>query len=83
MALSGSQNNAWFQNKGTNPRQTPRLKRRCRHCGKWRHKKEHCREWLKLTKEQQEQADKESHKRNQGNMYSMLDAITEIRWGIS
>ena len=23
------------------------------------HKKEHCREWLKLTKEQQEQADKE------------------------
>ena len=27
--------------------------------GNWGHKKEHCREWLKLRKEQQEQADKE------------------------
>ena len=48
-----------FQKKGTNPRQTPRFKGRCHHCGKWGHKKENCREWLKLTKEQQEQADKE------------------------
>ena len=56
MALSTSQNSARFQKKGTNPRQTPRFKRRCCDCGKWGHKKEHCREWLKLTKEQ---ADKE------------------------
>ena len=59
MALSASQNSARFQKKRTNPRQTPRFKGRCHHCGKWGHKKEHWREWLKLTKEQQEQADKE------------------------
>ena len=59
MSLSASQNSARFQKKGTNPRQTTRFKGRCHHCGKWGHKKEHCREWLKLTKEQQEQADKE------------------------
>ena len=59
MALSTSQNSARFQKKVTNPRQTPRFKGRCCHCGKWGHKKEQCREWLKLTKEQQEQADKE------------------------
>ena len=59
MSLSVSQNSARFQKKETNPTQTPRFKGRCHHCGKWGHKKEHCREWLKLTKEQQEQADKE------------------------
>ena len=59
MALSASQNSARFQKKGTNPRQTPRFKGRCCHCGKWGYKKEHSREWLKLTKKQQEQADKE------------------------
>ena len=59
MALSPIQNRARLQKKGTNPRQTPRFKGRCCHCGKWGHKKEHCREWLKLTKEQQEQTDKE------------------------
>ena len=59
MTLSASQNSARFQKKGTNPRQTPRFMGRCCHCGKLGHKKEHCREWLKLTKEQQEQADKE------------------------
>ena len=59
MALSQSQNSARFQKKGTTPRQTPRFKGRCHHCGKWGHKKENCRECLKLTKEQQEQADKE------------------------
>ena len=51
VALSASQNSARFQKKGTTPRQTPRFKGRCHHCGKWGHKKEHCREWLKFTKE--------------------------------
>ena len=62
IALSASQNSARFQKKGTTPRQTPRFKGRCHHCGKWGDKKEHCREGLKLIKEQQEQADKEKSK---------------------
>ena len=64
MTLSASQNSARFQKKGTNPRQTPRFKGRCHHCSKWGHKKEHYREWLKLIKEQQEQADKEKSEEN-------------------
>ena len=64
MALSASQNCARFQKKGTNSRQTLRFKGKCCHCGKWEHKKEHCMEWLKLTKEQQEQADKEESEGN-------------------
>ena len=59
MALSVRQNSKRFQKKGANPRQTLRLKGRCCHCGKWGYKKEHHREWSKLTNEQQEEADKE------------------------
>ena len=57
--------------KERNPRQTARLKGRCHHCGKWGHKKAHCREWLKLTIEQQEQADKERIEENEESIYSM------------
>ena len=64
VALSASQKSASFQKKGTNPRKTPWFKGRCHHCGMWGHKKEHCRVWLKLTKEQQEQADKEKSEEN-------------------
>ena len=59
MALSASHNSMRSQKKGTSSRQTARYKGRCHHCGKWGHKKEHCREWLQFTKEQQDQADKE------------------------
>ena len=65
MDLSASQNNVRFQKKGTTPRQTPRFKGRSHHCGKWGNKKEHSREWLKLTKERQEQADKEKTEQRQ------------------
>ena len=78
MALSANQISTRNQNKGSHPRKTPRFKGRCHHCGKWGHKKENCREWLKLTKEGQEKADKESQKRSQRNTYSILDAITVI-----
>ena len=63
MTHSASQNNGKVQKKGINPR----FKGRCNHCGKWGNKKEQCREWLKLTKEQQDQADKErsEHKTNE------------------
>ena len=57
MALSASQNSAMLQKKGTNPRQTPRFRGRCCHCCKWGIRKNIAEN--KLTKEQQEQADKE------------------------
>ena len=61
MALSASQNNMRNQNKGSGPRRTTTFKDRCSHCGKRRHKnkKVKCREWLKLTHEEQDKADKE------------------------
>ena len=59
MALSASQNSTKNQNKGSDQRKTMKSKRRCHHCGKFGHKKGDCRDWLKLTKEEQEKADKE------------------------
>ena len=38
---------------------TTTFKGRCSHCGKWGHKKAKCREWLKLTHEEQDKAHKE------------------------
>ena len=48
------------------------------------HKKDHCREWLKLTKEQQEQADKEKSEQwseEKPRKYLQSDATTLIRLG--
>ena len=75
MALSASQNSARFQEKGTNPRQTPRFKGRCHHCHKWGHEKEDCREWLKLTKEQQEQADKGKVRRKTKKIFTACEML--------
>ena len=59
MARSASQNSAKNQNKGSNLRKTTKFKGRCHHCVKFGQKKVDCRDWLKLTKEEQEKADKE------------------------
>ena len=65
---------ARVQKKGMNPRQTPRFKGRYCHCGKWGDKKEHYREWLKLTKEQQEQADKEKSEKTK-NVFTACEML--------
>ena len=76
MVLSASQNSAWFQKKGTNTRQNPWFKGKCHHCGKWEDKKQHCRKWLKLIKEQQEQADKEkSEQKSEGKPRKYLQHV--------
>ena len=43
---------AKHQNKAANQRKTTKFKGRYHHCGKYGHKKAHCRDWLKLTKEE-------------------------------
>ena len=81
MALSASQNSARFQKKGSMLRQTPRFMGSTCHCGKWGHKKEHYREWLKLTKEQQEQADKEqSEQRSEEKPRKYLQHVRCYNW---
>ena len=62
MALSASQNSGKNHNKGSGPQKTTTFKGRCSHCGKWGHKKAKCREWLKLTHEEQDKVDKEHSK---------------------
>ena len=59
MALAETQNSDKKQNKGSSHRKPTRFKGRCDHCGKYGHNKVDCREWLKLTKEEQVKADKE------------------------
>ena len=65
MALAASQDSAKNQNTGSNQRKTRRFKGRCFHCGKYGHKKIDCREWLKLTKEEQDKADKEQQEKSE------------------
>ena len=59
MALSVSQNNVKNQNKRSGPQRTTTFKGQCSHCDIWGHKKVKCREWLKLTHEEQDKVDKE------------------------
>ena len=80
MALSASQNSARNQKEGSNQRKTTKFKDRCCHCGKFGHKKVDCRDWSKLSKEEQEKADKESQKRSQRKAKSILNAFIVIRW---
>ena len=47
------------QNKGLGPQRTTTLKGRCSHCGKWGYKQAKCREWLRLTHDEQEKTDEE------------------------
>ena len=60
MALSVSQSNMKNQSKGSSPRRTTMFKGRCSHCSKWGHKKAKCREWLRLTHDEQEKVHKKS-----------------------
>ena len=64
MALSASQNSGKNQNKSARPLKPTTFKGQCSHCGKWGHKKAKCREWLKLTQEEQEKADKDALKKS-------------------
>ena len=78
MALAASQNSTKNQNEGSNQRKTMRFKGRCHHCGKDGHKKVDCRDWLKLTKEEQEKAGKEqqeNQKRIQRKIKSILNVL--------
>ena len=64
MALSASQNSAKNQNKGSHQRKIPRFKEDVvTTVVRWGHNKENCRYWLKLTKEEQEKADKKAEER--------------------
>ena len=42
-----------------------KVKGRCHHCGKYGHKKVDSRDWLKLTKEGQDKADKEQQEKSE------------------
>ena len=65
MALAACQNSTKNQNKGSNQRKATRVIGRCHHCGKYGHKKVDCREWLKLTKEEQDKADREQQEKSE------------------
>ena len=82
MALAASQDSAKNQN-SSNQRKTTRFKERCCHCGKYGHKKVDCREWLKLTKEEQDKADKEQQEKSEEKPKKNKDHIKfliVIRW---
>ena len=83
MALAPSQNSTKNQNKGSTQRKTTKVKGRCRHCGKSGHKTVDCRDWLKLTKEEQDKADKEQQEkseRSQRKTKIMLNVLIVIGW---
>ena len=71
MALSVRQSHMKNQSKGSSPQKPSTFKGRCSHCGKWAHKK--CREWLKLTHEEQDLR----------SLCSIFDATIVIRWDIA
>ena len=63
MALSARINSAKNQNKGSYTTKARRVKGRCHHRGKFGHRKENCKDWLKLTKEERDKADKRKVRR--------------------
>ena len=65
MALSASQNSAKNQNEGSNQRKPTKFKGRCCHGGNFGNQKVDCRDWLKLTKEEQAKVAKEQQEKSE------------------
>ena len=83
MALSASQNKVKNQNKGSGPLRNTTFKGHCSHCGKWGHKKAKCREWLKLTHEEQAKETKNTQKKSLRSPCRIFNATIVTRQDIS